>query len=108
MMDRVHPVSSAIWEFKGTKLENIAKEKIAEILVKRLQIDRSEAIRLIDPEKQLKSLSQWPDSNEVVKEMADDFRKWKKLLGKENSEQLGPRVAGQATRIYTLPEKSDV
>ncbi|MDH2901340.1 MAG: hypothetical protein PXY39_10245 [archaeon] len=96
----------AMWEFRGTKIEGVARDKIAQILVDRLDLDRDEAINLVDPTKVLQEPNEWPDSDKIIREMADDFAKWKKLLGRKLSKEIGPRTSGQTTRIYTLPSES--
>ena len=96
----------AMWEFRGTKIEGVARDRIAQILVNRFDLDKDQATTLVDPTTVLQEPNEWPDSDKIVKEMADDFAKWKKLLGRKRSKKIVPRTSGQTTRMYTLPSES--
>ena len=49
----------------------------------------------------------WDQDKKIEKEMSDEIRPWKKMVGRENSKHLSSRVKRFTTGIYALPEKSD-
>ena len=49
----------------------------------------------------------WDQDTKIEKEMSDEIRPWKKMVGRENSKHLSSRVKRFTTGVYALPEKSD-
>lgn len=105
--ERAYAARDAFWEFRGTKVESTAKEKLAQVLAKWLDLPISEAMALMAPDFGRNRRLSWPDTDQVMREMVDEFSKWKKILGKKKSKELGSKSSGQATRIYTLPSNSE-
>lgn len=47
------------------------------------------------------------DPQKVLKEMSAEVEPWERILGKERMDGIGPTLQSLATRLYSLPDKSE-
>jgi len=50
----------------------------------------------------------WKDDEKIIKEMKNEIHPWEKILGKKKFMSLNNNIKGFTTKLYAIPDKSDI
>jgi len=112
----------SMWEFRHAnyqiEMHKYRNPKKAEGKRKSLDLQREQYLDMFAEKtglsrKTVESLSTfsrsvWKDEEKIIREMKNELHPWQKIIGRKKFKLLKPTIKGFTTKIYAIPDKSDI